>query len=223
MSNVVPFPLPHDTLPARRATRTPPPRVPNRQRRSREHLTADEVERLIQAAATAGRHRSRDSALILIAYRHGLRVSELVSLRWDQVDLERGTMHVNRCKRGDAGTHPLSAREVTILRDLQSAYPSSSQIFSSERGSPLTTSTVRKIVARSGELAGVGFPVHPHMLRHATGYYLANQGVDTRTIQAYLGHRNIMHTVRYTQLAADRFRSIWQDDPAAIGPRHAEP
>lgn len=164
MSNIIPFPLPNGASLRRPATRNPPRRLPNRQRRSREHLTADEVERLIQAATTAGRHRTRDGALILIAYRHGLRVSELVSLRWDQIDLERRTVHVNRCKRGDAGTHPLSVREVTMLRELQSAYPMSLQVFSSERGRPLQTTTVRKIVARSGDIAGMGFPVHPHML-----------------------------------------------------------
>ena len=75
----------------------------------------------------------------------------------------------------------------------------------------MTEATVRKLVARSGKGAGIGLPVHPHMLRHATGFYLANNGVDTRTIQAYLGHRNIMHTVRYSQLAPDRFRALWRD------------
>ena len=71
--------------------------------------------------------------------------------------------------------------------------------------------TVRKIVARAGELAGLGFPVHPHMLRHACGYKLANDGHDTRAIQQYLGHKNITHTVRYTELSADRFNGFWQD------------
>jgi type 1 fimbriae regulatory protein FimB/type 1 fimbriae regulatory protein FimE len=185
--------------------------VPNRHRRSREHLTAAEVTRLIDAARTVGRHGQRDAALILVAYRHGLRVSELVGLCWDQVDFERATLHVNRIKRGDAATHPLAAVEVAALRELRTSNPESTRVFNSERRGPLTAATVRKIVARSGRIARLDFPVHPHMLRHATGYYLANNGVDTRTIQAYLGHRNIMHTVRYTQLAADRFRALWRD------------
>jgi site-specific recombinase XerD len=70
---------------------------------------------------------------------------------------------------------------------------------------------VRKIVARAGEVAKIGFPVHPHMLRHAAGYYLANRGEDTRSIQAYLGHANITHTVRYTELSPERFKGFWND------------
>jgi type 1 fimbriae regulatory protein FimB/type 1 fimbriae regulatory protein FimE len=84
-------------------------------------------------------------------------------------------------------------------------------VFSMERGGPLTDSGVRKVIARAGEEAKLGFPVHPHMLRHACGYKLANDGHDTRAIQHYLGHRNIVHTVRYTNLAPDRFRNFWQD------------
>jgi integrase len=190
---------------------TPPRRVTNLARRSREHLTPAEVERLIVAAGKAGRHGVRDGTLILVAYRHGLRVSELVELRWEQVDLPRGTLHVNRKKSGDAATHPMSGRELRVLRQLKRTYPESPFLFVTERGGPMTEATVRKLVARSGEEAAIGLPVHPHMLRHATGFYLANNGVDTRTIQAYLGHRNIMHTVRYTQLAPDRFRALWRD------------
>jgi type 1 fimbriae regulatory protein FimB/type 1 fimbriae regulatory protein FimE len=147
----------------------------------------------------------------LLAYRHGLRVSELVELQWEQVDLPRGTLHVNRKKSGDAATHPMSGRELRALRQLKRMYAESPFLFVTEHRGPMTEATVRKLVTRSGTKAGIGFPVHPHMLRHATGFYLANNGVDTRTIQAYLGHRNIMHTVRYTQLAPDRFRALWRD------------
>ena len=97
----------------------PPRRVTNLERRSREHLTLTEVERLIASAAKAGRHGSRDAMLILVAFRHGLRVGELVTIRWDQVDLQRGTLHVNRKKNGEAGTHPLSGRELRALRQLK--------------------------------------------------------------------------------------------------------
>ena len=191
--------------------RAPPRRVANLERRSREHLTFAEVERLIKAAGNMGRHRLRDATLILVAYRHGLRVSELVSLRWEQVDLEHGTLHVSRRKNGDPGTHPLSGRELRTLRQLRRAYSGSPFLFVTERGGPITAATVRKLIARAGTEAQIGLPVHPHMLRHAAGFYLVNNGVDTRTIQAYLGHRNIMHTVRYTQLAPDRFRTLWRD------------
>jgi type 1 fimbriae regulatory protein FimB/type 1 fimbriae regulatory protein FimE len=189
----------------------PPRRVANLQRRSREHLTPGEVERLIISAGKIGRHGARDAALILLAYRHGLRVGELVELRWEQVDLQRGALHVNRKKNGDSATHPISGKELRALRHLKRTYPESPFLFTTERGGPMTEATVRKLVARAGSKAGIELPVHPHMLRHATGFYLANKGVDTRTIQAYLGHRNIMHTVRYTQLAPDRFRALWRD------------
>ena len=212
MSTVVEFKRPARRSPIIENGKVAPPhRVTNLQRRSREHLTSAEVERLIAASAKVGRHGSRDGTLILLAFRHGLRVGELVALRWDQVDLQRGTLHVNRKKNGEAATHPLSGRELRALRQLNRAYPESPFLFVTERGGPITEATVRKMIARAGQKAGIGFPVHPHMLRHATGFYLANNGVDTRTIQAYLGHRNIMHTVRYTQLAPDRFRTLWRD------------
>ena len=212
MSTVLAFKKPKHRAPAiENGKAVPPRRVTNLERRSREHLTVAEVERLIVFANKTGRHGLRDGTLILIAYRHGLRVSELVGLRWDQVDLSRGALHVNRKKSGDAGTHPLSGRELRALRQLKRIYPESPFVFVTERGGPITESTVRKLVVRAGNEAQIGLPVHPHMLRHATGFYLANNGVDTRTIQAYLGHRNIMHTVRYTQLAPDRFRTLWRD------------
>src|SRR5262249_18133677 len=189
----------------------PPRRLPNRERRTREHLTPAEVEQLIEAAARLGRHGHRDAALILLAYRHGLRVSELVALRWDQVDLKGGLLHVARLKNGVPGTHPLRGPELRALRRLQRDYSPAPYVFTTERGVPLTDSAVRKIVARAGEAAKIGLAVHPHMLRHATGYKLANDGHDTRAIQHYLGHKNIAHTVRYTELAPDRFRNFWRD------------
>lgn len=212
MSTVVEFKRPTRRSPSIENGKVAPPRrITNLERRSREYLTPGEVERLIVAAGKEGRHGLRDGTLVLIAYRHGLRVGELVAIRWEQVDLPRGTLHVNRKKNGEAATHPLSGRELRALRQLKRAYSESPFLFVTERGGPITEATVRKMVARAGQSADIAFPVHPHMLRHATGFYLANNGVDTRTIQAYLGHRNIMHTVRYTQLAPDRFRTIWRD------------
>lgn len=191
----------------------PPRRVPNRERRAREHLTPSEVEQLMAAAARVGRYGHRDATLLLIAYRHGLRVGELVTLRWDQVDLDRGALHVSRLKGGVDSTHPIRGPELRALRRMQREQrPSlSPYVFTTERGGPLTSSTMRKLVARAGALAGIGFPVHPHMLRHATGFKLANDGHDTRAIQHYLGHRSIRHTVRYTELAPNRFKDFWRD------------
>ncbi len=162
-------------------------------------------------AKSVGRHKHRDATLILIAYRHGFRVSELVSLRWDQVDLKQGKLHVNRLKNGSPSVHPLRGPEIRALRRLQRDYQHSPYVFSTERKGPLTTSTVRKLITRAGNNAGLPFPVHPHMLRHACGYKLANEGQDTRAIQHYLGHRNITHTCRYTDLATNRFENFWRD------------
>jgi type 1 fimbriae regulatory protein FimE len=189
----------------------PPRRVPNAESRAREHLTPDEVERLIAAAGKVGRHGHRDATLILLAYRHGLRVGELVALRWEQIDLKAGHLHVNRLKHGVASTHPLRGPELRALRRLLRDYPTSPYVFTTEREGPLTTATVRKLIARAGVRAKIAFPVHPHMLRHACGFKLANDGQDTRALQHYLGHRNIQHTVRYTEMAPDRFKTFWRD------------
>jgi type 1 fimbriae regulatory protein FimE len=189
-----------------------PPRKPkNIEVRPREYLTEDEVQRLIQAARRRGRHGHRDATLILMTYRHGLRVSEVTSLRWDVVDLSHGRVYVRRRKAGVASVQPLRGPEIRALRRLARESPSSPYVFVSERRGPLSGSAVRKLVARAGVAAGLSFPVHPHMLRHGTGYKLANDGHDTRAIQHYLGHRNIQHTVRYTQLASVRFRNFWND------------
>jgi integrase len=189
----------------------PPKRRPNAEMRSREYLTNAEVEQLI-AAAGSNRNGYRDSTMILTAYRHGLRPVEAVTVKWDQVDFRNGRLHVNRRKNGSPSVHPLSGRELRVLRRLQREQePPSPFVFVSERGAPFTTAGFRKMVARLGVSAGFDFPVHPHMLRHATGYKLANDGVDTRSLQAYLGHKNIQHTVRYTELAPARFKDFWRD------------
>lgn len=197
--------------PKRESSVKPPRRVPNAKRRSREFLTPAEVDSVIKAAEKVGRHGFRDSTLILIAYRHALRVSELVSLRWDQVDFNQALLHVKRLKNGNASTHPLHGPELRALRKLQRDYPNSPYVFTGERRGPLTASTIRKMVARAGVEAGLDLSIHPHMLRHDAGYKLDNDGQDTRAIQHYLGHRNICHTVVYTNLSPDRFKNFWQD------------
>jgi integrase len=188
-------------------------KVPGRPRnadvRSREYLTLDEIQALMKAAGNIGRHQHRDRTLILIMFRHGLRVSEAVDLRWDQVDFKAGSIHINRLKSGKPATHYLEGDELRALRRLRREYAKSPFIFVTERGGPLTRSTVNKLVTRAGREAKMGFPVHPHMLRHACGYYLANKGIDTRTIQDYLGHVSITHTVRYTELSPHKFKGLW--------------
>lgn len=184
-------------------------RPTNAERRSREHLTLEEVEAMMKAAGITGRHQHRDRTLILTMFRHGLRVSEAVDLKWDQVDFKAGSIHINRLKNGKPTTHYLEGDEMRALRRLRREYPYSPFIFVTERGGPFTRSTVNKLVERAGREAEFGFPVHPHMLRHACGYYLANKGVDTRTIQDYLGHVSITHTVRYTELSPMKFKGLW--------------
>lgn len=188
----------------------PPKKVANAEVRPREYLTEKEVEKLVAAAKRVGRHGLRDSTLILLSYRHGLRVSEAVALRWDMVELDKGRLHVKRMKSGLDSVHPLRAPELRALRKLKREYPDSPYLFVGERGGPITDSSARKIIARAGEQAGISFPVHPHMLRHACGFTLANRGHDTRAIQAYLGHKNIQHTVRYTELSSERFNDFWR-------------
>jgi len=185
-----------------------PRRRPNVELRPREHLTEREVEKLIQAAK-ANRHGARDSAMILVCFRHGLRASELCELQWSDVEFETGTLHLRRAKGGSTGTHPLLGDELRALRALKRD-AKSPFVFVSERGAPFTVSGLQKMVERAGIEARMPFKVHPHMLRHATGYALANKGTDTRTLQAYLGHRSIQSTVRYTELAPGRFRNLWR-------------
>ena len=139
----------------------------------------------------------------------GYGYQELVDLKWNQVDFARAQMHVNRLKNGSSATHPIEGDELRLLRRLQRANPDTPFLFITERGGPLTRSTVSKLVSRAGQTAAIPFPVHPHMLRHGAGFYLANKGIPTRTIQAYLGHRSIQHTVRYTELSAKAFRGLW--------------
>jgi type 1 fimbriae regulatory protein FimB/type 1 fimbriae regulatory protein FimE len=189
----------------------PPPKISNQEKRTREHLFPEEVEAMIRAAHRFGRHPKRDSTLILLAYRHGLRVSELVALRWEQVDFSSGTIYINRLKNGVSSTHPLRGPELRALRQLQRKYPSSPYLFVSERGTVMAAATARGIIHRAGNIAGLSLSVHPHMLRHACGFYLASRGHDTRAIQAYLGHKNIQHTVRYTELSSKRFQDFWRD------------
>lgn len=189
----------------------PPIKITNLEKRSREYLTTAEVEGLIDAAKDVGRHGARDALLILVMYRHALRVSELVDLKWDQVNLNRGRLHVNRLKNGDPSVHYLEGDEIRALRKLRRDYTSSEFVFVSERQGPLSANAVHKLVARAGREADLELSVHPHMLRHGKGFQLASEGVDTRAIQAYMGHKNIQHTVLYTQLNPRRFKGFGKD------------
>jgi integrase len=170
----------------RNQTVAPTPR-PNAELRTPEHLTPGEVEVLVEAAK-ANRHGHRDATMILVAFRHGLRASEVCDLRWDQVDFDAAALHVRRVKNGTPSIHPLYGDEMRALRRLQRESDTSPFVFVSERGSPFTTAGFARMVERAAA-ASLKLKAHPHMLREACGYALANRGYDTRAIQVWLGHR----------------------------------
>ena len=185
-----------------------PGRRPNAELRPREHLTEREVEKLIEAAK-GNRWGQRDSTMLLIAFRHGLRASEVCGLQWSDVEFESATLHLRRAKGGATATHPLLGDELRALRALKRE-AKSPFIFVSERGAPFSVAGLQKLVERVGVEAKLPFKVHPHMLRHACGFVVANKGTDTRTLQGYLGHKSIQSTVRYTELAPNRFKDLWR-------------
>jgi type 1 fimbriae regulatory protein FimB/type 1 fimbriae regulatory protein FimE len=186
-------------------------RRPNAELRTREHLTTAEVERLIEAAK-GNRQGNRDALMVLLAFRHGLRAAEVCDLRWEQIDFKAATIHIRRVKNGTPATHPLTGRELRALRQHQRDYARGSAfVFVSERGAPLSAPGFSRMIERAGRTAKLQVKVHAHMLRHACGFALANAGHDTRSLQAYLGHRNIQNTTRYAALVPDRFAKFWRD------------
>ncbi len=176
----------------------------------RRYLTEREVEQLMDTARKLSRHGHRDATMVLVAYRHGLRASEVCGLEWQQVELDQGRLHVRRAKRGTPSVHPIRGDEIRALRKLRRDNPTEAYVFVSERGGPISPIGFHHLMARLGKAAKMPFAVHPHMLRHACGFKLANDGHDTRALQHYLGHKNIQHTVRYTELSQDRFRDFWR-------------
>jgi type 1 fimbriae regulatory protein FimB/type 1 fimbriae regulatory protein FimE len=174
----------------------------------RRYLTEREIERLMDYARKHGRYGHRDATMILVAYRHGLRASEVCDLQWQQIELSEGRLHVHRVKNGIPSVYPIRGDEMRALRKLRRDYPKDAYVFVSERGGPIG---LHRLIQRVGEAAKMPFPIHPHMLRHACGFKLANDGHDTRALQHYLGHKNIQHTVRYTDMAPDRFKDFWRD------------
>ena len=184
-------------------------RKTNAEYRPREYLTEGEVTKLLETARKRGRNGARDVAAILLAYRHGLRASELCQLRWSEVDLKHGRLHVNRLKGGIESVHPLRGSELRALRPLQGG--ASPYVFTTEQGTPVTPAWFLRMVQRTGKAAKLPFMIHPHMLRHAVGFKLANDGQDTRSIAHYLGHRNLQSTARYTALSPNRFKDFFKD------------
>ncbi|ALX93579.1 tyrosine recombinase [Serratia fonticola] len=182
---------------------------------SRKFLTLTEVSNLVSAAKnkTTG---ARDSCLILLAFRHGFRISELLNLRFQDLEMVEGRINISRLKNGFSTVHPLMDDERKAImewREVRAQWKPDADpdiIFISQRGTRLSRGQAWRVIREAGEQAGTATHTHPHMLRHACGYELAERGTDTRLIQDYLGHRNIRHTVRYTASNAARFAGIWE-------------
>ena len=181
--------------------------------RPKNFLTEAEVENFLKAGRK-GRHKVRNFAMLLLAFRHGLRVSELINIRMPDVDLDTGRLFVRRLKGSLSTSQPLEGDEIRALRAwlrqrVNEPCCNSPLVFLSERG-PMTRQAFNYICAEVGKRAGLSIKVHPHTLRHSCGFALANKGRDTRLIQDYLGHRNITHTQIYTRTAAVRFEGLWR-------------
>ncbi|HGM5835953.1 TPA: tyrosine-type DNA invertase [Serratia marcescens] len=180
----------------------------------RKHLTQFEVESLLEYARQGG-NPERDYCLIYMSFIHGFRVSEVCQLRLSDVDLKGASLHIRRMKNGFSTNHPLLGNEVKAIRAWLRVRATmrgadSDWLFLSRQGGPLTRQRIYQLISRLGELANIAVVSHPHMLRHACGFALADRGIDTRLIQDYLGHRNIRHTVRYTASNAERFKGVWR-------------
>jgi type 1 fimbriae regulatory protein FimB len=179
----------------------------------RKHLVSAEVDKLLDAAKSS-RNAARDRCFLLLMFRHGLRVSEACGLTLSQVDTESRVLHVTRLKAGLSTTHPLRGDELRVIKtwlaERAKMKPETDAFFLSERRGSLSRKTAWVMIRDYGRLADLAVDAHPHMLRHACGFALADQGADTRLIQDYLGHRNIQHTVRYTATNPARFERLWR-------------
>ncbi len=182
-----------------------------REPRLRDYLTRDEVAALLRASKKSARHGARNHAMILLAYRHGMRASEVTGLRWSDLDLASGTIYCRRAKGSRSSLHPMKPDEVAALQKVpqQRKLQASDYVFLSERGEKMCRSAFWRIVAQAGERADLPVKAYAHLLRHSCGYFLANKGCDLRLIQDYLGHKQIQNTVRYTALNPARFAGLW--------------
>jgi type 1 fimbriae regulatory protein FimB/type 1 fimbriae regulatory protein FimE len=192
----------------------PPRKKKNAEQRSAEFLEPADVARLMAAAKKHSQYGDRDALIIHMLYKHGLRVSELVALRWEQFDFERRIFNVQRKKNGVNVPHPLDDQaEIKALKRHRKQQlevgQDSPYVFLSHRGTPLSPRAVHQRIQVAGREAGLGPAIHPHMLRHSCGYGLISNGVELRIVQGFLGHRNIQNTTIYTSVQPKHFKGIW--------------
>jgi len=182
------------------------------QRKSgRKFLTTTEVERLIDAAGRSKRNGTRNRLMIFLAFRHGLRRSELCNLKWEDIDFFNALLTVHRLKGGIDSRHPIQADEMRLIRKWKREQGDNcSWLFHTPQGSPMLPDSFRKILRQIGKDAGFDTPIHPHMLRHGCGYALVEQNQNLRAIQHYLGHRKIQNTLIYTELSPNAFKDFWK-------------
>lgn len=183
----------------------------NSHEKKKDFLTHDEVLRLAHASYSSMRNPIRNRLIIMLSYMHGLRVSELINIKIDDIDFKNARLWVSRLKGGLSTEHPIERK--TTFKDLKRlvnhrANNSSDYLFQNESGSPMTRQGIFYIVKTAAGIAGIK-NVHPHTLRHSCGYYLANKGYDLRLIQDYLGHRDPKHTALYTRTASNRFKNLF--------------
>jgi len=186
------------------------PRKKTNARKTRDYILPKEVDRLLDAAESNGRHGHRNHTLILLCYRHGLRVGELMNLRWRNVDFKRKVLRVSRALGGINSVHPLSTIELRALRKLKKNYPGTPYLFVNDRKKTLSKRAASRIVSEAGDNAGLRLHVNPAMLRRGCIYALANAGHNVVALQHYVGHRNIRHTLRYMELPSRPFKDFWK-------------
>lgn len=180
----------------------------NAHERSKDFLSDAEIKLLLEASKKS-RYPKRNYLLLLMIYRHGLRVSEAITIKKSDVNVKESRIWINRLKNGLSVEHPISGDELrAIKRYFNSREDNLPWIFVNERGLPLTRQAVNYIIAVAAEKAKLQ-NVHPHTLRHSCGFYLANKGYDLRLIQDYLGHRDPKHTAHYTRVVSKRFEKLW--------------
>jgi type 1 fimbriae regulatory protein FimB/type 1 fimbriae regulatory protein FimE len=180
----------------------------NKDVRPREYLTEKEVKLLVKVAKKHPTNGHRDSAMILVAFLHGLRAKELINLKWSQFNFDEGMMDVKRVKNGVNCTHPITSRETRALKKIKTK---SSYVFLSRFKEPIATRTFYDVVQKAGKNAGFNFPIHPHMLRHATGRKLATDGHDLNKIRLYMGHKNVNNTIIYMTYQGKQYEG-WMED-----------